>query len=152
MSLSCYVSNFIDSYHFPLQYTLFWGFLIACNKINSLTFMVFTPRSLLRMGYCRQPTRTSVRTYVRTSVPKIFDFKWYFWFFGTITSVVLEDFKNFWKKWFFGQTTPFFTIFTPQSLLRMGYCRHYSYIRTYVRQQKFLISNDIFVFLAPLHQ
>ena len=38
---------------------------------------IFTPRSLIRMGYCRHCTRTSVRPYVRPSVrpyvrPKFF--------------------------------------------------------------------------------
>ena len=34
-------------------------------KVESYFFLVFTPRSLLRMGYCHHPTRTSVRKYVR---------------------------------------------------------------------------------------
>ena len=37
--------------------TYFSAFLTKSN--------FFTPRSSLRMGYCRQPTRTSVRPYVR---------------------------------------------------------------------------------------
>ena len=38
-----------------------------CKWPDSYNFVgvIFTPRSLLRMGYCRQPTRTYVRTYVR---------------------------------------------------------------------------------------
>ena len=39
---------------------------------------IFTPRSSLRMGYCHQPTRPSVRTYVRQ---QIFWFQMIFLFF-----------------------------------------------------------------------
>ena len=63
---------------------------VGRGKILSLLFLSFLPRGV----YSGWGIVVSllVRTYVRTYVPKIFDFKWYFWFFGTIISIVLEDF------------------------------------------------------------
>ena len=71
------------------------------QKIVLKSFTLFTPRSLLRMGYCCHSTGASVCLFVRPYVSmsaKNFDLKWYFCFFGIIISVVLDNFKNFWKK------------------------------------------------------
>ena len=68
-------------WNFPLGVILLC--MVWCYKfLLGIAIVVFTPRSLLQMGYCRQPTRTCVRTYVRTYVPKIFDFKYIFGFLG----------------------------------------------------------------------
>ena len=80
---------------------IIWNFF-SVESIKIRFSIVFTPQSLLRMGYCRHCTRTYVRAYVR---PKFFlDF----WIFGIVTLIVLDDFFIFWKKGFFGPATPFF--------------------------------------------
>ena len=98
--------------------------------------------------------RPYIRPYVRTSA-KFLISNDIFVFFETITSVVLEDFKKFWKKWFFWPTSPFFWPFYPifkglfgarcksGDLCWHGFvCRFWIYI--VVRLDFFLFSKKVF--------
>ena len=62
---------------------------------SDMLHMIFTPRSLLRMGYCRHCTRRSVGTYVR---PKFFLRFLVFWDPHVGSS---WRFFHFWKKMIF---------------------------------------------------
>ena len=83
-------------------------------RFRGALLLFFTPRSLLRMGYCRQPTRTYVLTSVRPSVrpsQKFLISNDIFGFLGPSHQQFLKIFKIFEKSDFLGRPRPFFDHF-----------------------------------------
>ena len=93
-----------------IHFSCLHGCNVRNKKSGSSKNQLFTPWSLLRMGYCRQSTRRM--TYICMHVQKVFWFQMIFLSFWDYQTSRSWWFFNFLKKWFFRPATPLFDNFS----------------------------------------